>query len=277
MKKFFNLLKWTISRGRDSQNFLGAAWIPRFISSVPERSRKKWALRVLSLSPHYFIKPDLPKFKGMSFDEYLEDSAHDIVKSREEIYERVFKSALGDSRTVLDYGCGPGFLAKVAARDRQKVYAVDISTGALACGKVINADPVIEFLEATESGLAKVVDSSVDAVMSLAVAQHLTDDVLSMVLGNCARKLKPGGTLALHVQLQNDVWKSEDQWRGDSSIEGKLKFRCGLHCFGRTAETLESMLKEKGFANISFTKLSDLMLSDPDNEDTEYLVTADRV
>lgn len=37
------------------------------------------------------------------------------------------------------------------------------------------------------------------------------------------------------------------------------------------------MLQEKGFANISFTKLSDLMLSDPDNEDTEYLVTADRV
>lgn len=276
MKKLFNLSKWTLARGRNSQNFLGAKWIPWFLSMIPAGSKRKWALRILSLSPHYFIKADLPKFEGKGFDEYLEASLADIVRSREEIYDRVFKSALGDARIILDYGCGPGFLAKVAARDRSKIHAVDISAGALACGRIINADPAIEFIEATESGLARIPEGGVDAVMSLAVVQHLTDEILSVVLDNCAEKLKRGGTLVLHVQLQSEVWKSEGQWRDDSSIGGRLRFRCGLHCFGRTAEELESLLKTKGFANISFTKLSELTLSDPDNADTEFMVSAQK-
>ena len=274
MKKLFNLLKWKISRGKDSQNFLGASWIPRFLSAVPERSKRKWALRILSLSPHYFIKPDLPKFQGMSFDEYLESSLADIVRSREEIYERVFKAPLGDASVVLDYGCGPGFLAKVAARERKTVYAVDISNGALACGRIINADDAIHFLLADEAGISSIPDKGVDAVMSLAVVQHLTDEVLSLVLDNCRTKLREAGTLTLHVQMQSGAWKSETDWRDDASLQGRLKFSFGLHCFGRTPEAFEAMLKEKGFANIAFTKLSDLMLSDEDNDGSEFLVTA---
>lgn len=276
MKKLFNLAKWTLSRGKDPQNFLGAGWIPRFLRTVPERSRRRWALRILSLSPHYFIKPDLPKFRGMSFDAYLESSLRDIAASREEIYERVFKSPLSESKTVIDYGCGPGFLAAVAARDKEKVFAVDISVGALACAAVINGADQIVYLRADDDGLSQIPDGGADGAMSLAVVQHLTDDTLRTVLGNIARKLRSGGTLAMHVQTESRLWRSEDEWRQDPSVMGSIKFKCGLHCFGRSLDAYETILKEKGFVNISSTKLSDLMLSDPDNDDSEHVVTANK-
>ena len=47
MSKMLNALKWGISRGKESQNFLGAKWIGSFLDRVNERNRRIWALRIL--------------------------------------------------------------------------------------------------------------------------------------------------------------------------------------------------------------------------------------
>jgi 2-polyprenyl-3-methyl-5-hydroxy-6-metoxy-1,4-benzoquinol methylase len=276
MKTLLKLLKWTLSRGTDPQNFLGAAWIPLFLSAVPGRSKRRWALRILSMSPHYFIKPDLPKFRRMGFDEYLESSAGDIAASREELYRNVFRNALSDASTVLDFGCGPGFLAAAADRDGKKVHAVDISRGALACARILNGSERIVYALADDAGLDGISDGGVDAVVSLAVVQHLTEDSLDRYLSVCARKLRDGGVLALHIQSGNDVWRSEQDWRDDRTLGGRVKFNLGLHCFGRSVESYLEKLASVGFSDARAVKLVDLGLSDPDNRDTEHLVTAVR-
>ena len=277
MSKLLNLAKWSLTLGSEPQNFLGAKWIPAFLKRVPEKSRRKWALRILNLSPHYFIDGDNPAFKDMSTDEYLETSFEIISDSRQEIYEKVFKPHLEQNWTILEYGCGPGFVARAVSPHVEKIYACDISTGALACARIINAAENVEYILADEAGLAVIPDESLDAVFSFAVIQHLTDEVFGIVLENSRRKLKDGGKLLLHIQLTDDVWKTEDDWKRDTSLPGKIKYKYGLHCFGRTKEKHSEMVKKHGFAEIAFESLEALANENSSETDSQYLLTARRV
>lgn len=241
-------MKWSLTLGKEPQNFLGAKWIGKFLERVPESRKRIWALRFVSMSPHYFVT-ELAEYRTMSHREVLEASFESCKVSRINIYEKLLKPHLEKDFVVLDYGCGPGFIAKVAADYVKKIYAIDISSGAIACAKVINAAENIEYLRADEAGLNKIPDDSVDAVYSYAVVQHLTDEILNLVLDNCQRKLKKGGKLLLHIQMPNDIWKSQDDWEKDNSIKGKLKYNYGLHCFGRTAEQYYEIVSKHGFGD----------------------------
>ena len=222
MNKLLNVMKWGVTLGKEPQNFLGAKWIGKFLAKVPEKKKRIWALRIVSMSPHYFVT-ELPEYQKMSNAEVLEASFESCKISRTNIFEKLLKAHLEKDFTVLDYGCGPGFIAKVASEYVKKIYAIDISSGAIACAKIINFAENIEYLRADDEGLSKIPDESVDAVYSYAVVQHLTDEILNLVLANCRRKLKKGGKLLLHIQMPNDVWKSEDEWEKDNSIKGKIE------------------------------------------------------
>ena len=136
MGKLANIAKWGLTLGKEPQTFLGAKWIQTFLDKIPESKKRIWALRILSLSPHYFINPDKPEYRNLSSDEYLEAVFADCVSSRVKIFEHILKNHLSERQTVLDYGCGPGFLAGVVAPNVNKIYACDISTGALACARI---------------------------------------------------------------------------------------------------------------------------------------------
>ncbi len=246
-------MKWGLTLGKEPQNFLGAKWIGKFLAKVPEKNRRLWALRFVSMSPHYFIT-ELPEYRNMSNAEVLEASFESVRESRINIVEKLLKAHLEKDFTVLDYGCGPGFIAKVASDFVKKIYAIDISSGAIACAKIINAAENIEYLQANDEGLSQIPDESVDAVYSYAVVQHLTDKVLNLVLANCRRKLKKGGKLLLHIQLPNDIWKSEADWEKDNSLKGKLKYNYGLHCFGRTEERYCEIVGQHGFGDFQLEK-----------------------
>ena len=239
-------MKWGLTLGKEPQNFLGAKWIGAFLEKVPEKNKRIWALRIVSMSPHYFVT-EVPEYREMSNAEALEASFESCKISRINIFEKLLKAHLEQDFTVLDYGCGPGFIAKVAAGYVKKIYAIDISSGAIACAKIINAAENIEYLRADNDGLKEIADESVDAIYSYAVVQHLTDEILNLVLDNCRRKLKKGGKLLLHIQMENDIWKSEADWEKDNSIKGKIKYNYGLHCFGRTAERYYEIVSNHGF------------------------------
>lgn len=272
-----NFIKWNLSLGSEPQNFLGAKWIPSFLDKVPEKSKRKWALRLLNLSPHYFIDGDNPQFKKMSADEYLETVFAETLNSRVNLYDKLFKDYLRAEDAILEYGCGAGFLAKAVSSHVKKVFACDISAGAIACAEIVNGAENISYVTADRKGLAKIADKSLDAVFSFAVIQHLTDEAFEILLDESRKKLKNGGRLILHIQLEDEVWKTEDRWKNDSSLRGKLKYRYGLHCFGRSRMTHESIVQRRGFANLVFKSLKYLGNPNSSDADSQYLLTAEKI
>jgi SAM-dependent methyltransferase len=274
MSKILNFVKWSITLGNEPQNFLGAGWIPAFLQRVPDKSKRKWALRILNLSPHYFFDGDNPAYKGMKTDEYLETVFRINAESRRDIYQKVFAKHLEKEFTVLEYGCGPGFLAKAVSPHVKKIYACDISTGVIKCAEILNKGENIEYLVANNEGLSKIKDESLDAVISFAVIQHLTDEIFELVLENCRRKLKKDGKIIFHIQLNDDVWKPEAHWKADTSLKGKLKYKYGLHCFGRTKENHEEIISKHGFSVEEFESLKDLQNPNSSDADSQFLVVA---
>ena len=275
MASAVDILKWSLSLGRTPQNFLGAKWLRRFLDRAPNDRKRVWALRLLSLSPHYFINPDDSKFKGLRGDQYLEKACQVIADSRRLIYDRIVAQHTNPEDVVMDYGCGPGFLSSAIAPNVHSVYGCDISDGALACARVLNAAPNLDYLVADNEGLAHIPDGGVDLVVSFAMVQHLTAATLDHVLSVWQKKLKPGGKLLLHIQLIDDVWKTEDEWKSDRSLKGRVKFRYGLHCFGRTEETYRQAVADHGFGDIETMPVSDLIpTTDFDDVGSQHLLIA---
>ncbi len=274
MRRIFDIAKWGITLGREPQAFLGAKWVNSVLDHAPTSRKRGLALRLLSLSPHYFINPDAPEYKGLRNSVYLEKVFQDCLDSRKKIYDQILKGRLRPDDIVIDYGCGPGFVAKAVAPHVGKVFACDISTGALACARVLNAEQNIEYVTADEKGLSKIEDESIDLVISFAMVQHISDDIFELVLDNCRRKLKPNGRLILHIQLIDNFWRTEDDWKNDISVQGKLKYRYGLHCFGRTEESHRQLVAKYGFEDINFENLSDVVSDNFDDVCSQSLLTA---
>ena len=276
MNKFFNLIKWGITLGSGSQNFLGAGWVQIILNRTPKEKLRQRALQILSLSPHYFINGDSPEYAGMSNREYLESSFAGGRRSRKKIMDQILKGRIGADDTVLDYGCGPGFLAWAIAPHVKHVYAADISPGALACARILNPAPNVDYLTANQAGMATIVDESIDAVMSFAVLQHVSDEIYELIISSFWQKLKPGGRLILHIQLHDGIWKTEDEWRADRSVRGRLKLRYGLHCFGRSPDSHLGMIARSGFIDGRIESIADLVTENFDDICSQHLLTASK-
>lgn len=268
------IIKWGAALGRQPQTFLGARWVEWFLSHAPKDKKRSWALRLLSLSPHYFIDADAPENRDLTRAEYLEKAFRVYSESRRKIYDQILKDRLKPDDVVLDYGCGPGFLAKTVAEHVSKIYACDISTGALACARVLNSAPNLEYVAADPSGLTAIPDAGLDAVYSFAVVQHVSDDIYNIVLENCRRKLKPGGRLILHIQLLGNGWRTEDEWRSDTSLKGKIKYKYGLHCFARPESVHRALVERSGFTDIRIQSVTDLIKEHFDDICSQHLLTA---
>ena len=236
--------------GNEPQNFLGAKWVQWFLSRAPNSRKRNWALRVVSMSPHYFIDQDRLGILDVANSTYLDKLSNRLTKSRQEIFDRLLKQHLKASFKVIDYGCGPGYLAKAAAPHVNHIYAVDISRGALTCAKIINAAENVEYICTDRSGLNSIPDGSVDAVYSFAVVQHLNEKMIEKILANCRQKLKHYGLLILHIQLPDYIWREQKDWERDETIKGRLKHKYGLHCFGRREEEYFELARKNGFGDI---------------------------
>ncbi len=248
-------LEFLLARGLGGQNFLGASWPRWFLNSIPGHWRRRWALRLLRLSPHYFFDDDHPRFAGMSRDEFLEAEFEINLESRRDIHRQILARFLEKDFVVVDYGCGPGFLSRAVAPHVLQVYAVDISDGALACGRVLNSAENILYTEATERGLSTIPAGAADLIFSFAVIQHLTEETFKAVLGNCFRLLRKGGRLVFHIQLEDEVWRPESEVRSRRKLRDRLRFRYGLHCFGGSVEWHRDLVIGAGFRNVQIEGL----------------------
>ncbi|MEZ5288914.1 MAG: methyltransferase domain-containing protein [Vicinamibacterales bacterium] len=255
-------LLWALTMGRTSQSFLDAGWVAGLMAATPGAARPEMARRLLALSPHYFTTPR----GGRSRQAHRADECRRIAASRQRIFDALLAPRLPADAVVLDYGCGPGFLSAILARHAAHVYAVDVSRGALACAAALNAAPNLRYLRANAGDLAAIPDGGVDLACSLAVAQHLPDTVLADVLATMRSKLKPGGLLLCHVQLDDAAWRTEDGWRTDRSAVGRLRFRYGLHCFRRSHAVVLGLLTAAGFVDATLLPMASLT-DVPDDDD----------
>ena len=245
-----------------SQNFLGAHWIERVVDNAPQAARERIALRFLSLSPHYF------------YDRDLAAEAARNRRSRQILADQLIAPCLAPGARVLDYGCGPGYLAAAVAPLAGQVHAVDISRGVLACARALNGLPNITYQTPEEFRAGA---DPVDVAYSFAVVQHLRTDALAAVVALLSEAVRPGGLLMLHFAVAGEHgYRTEGQWLSDHSLAGRARLRYGLNCFGRSAAEMVDLVTSGGFTNVVARPLSGSITIPGDDIPDQHLLTARR-
>lgn len=265
IRNHFYLLHSFLTKGSAPQSFIGARWLVALLKNAPKSAKRGLALRVLGLSPHYFLPYFNPDYDKLPYKKFLEAEFERNRKGREKIEREVLGQFLKPADTVLDYGCGPGFLARAVAPNVEKVFALDISRGALECAKILNNAENINYVFALNGEREQIKNDSLDAIYSFAVIQHVSDEVLQGILEFCFAKLKTGGKIILQIQLEEAGWRTEDEWKNDKTLAGKLKYSQGLHCFARTAEVIQTMVEKAGFKSVEFRNVSEMVAEDFDD------------
>lgn len=262
-----------VTKGAGAQTFLGAGWIRTLLKAAPAARRRSAALRLLSLSPHYFYPEANASESGGGRTAKLEAEFLRMRLSRMRIAEQVVAPHVSSSATVMDFGCGPGFLSAALAGRVSTVLGCDISDGVLACAEAINGAPNVDYMLVPPAGPLPLSDESVDAICSFAVLQHVTEDALVAILAELHRVLRRGGLALCHVPVDKDTWRSEQAWRADTSARGRLKLRYGLNCFGRSRGDVVGALEAAGLTTLDVVRLGTFGdLHDSDLEDQELFV-----
>jgi 2-polyprenyl-3-methyl-5-hydroxy-6-metoxy-1,4-benzoquinol methylase len=159
------------------QNFLGRRWIASLVENSPDRLRERVALRLLSLSPHYFCHND------------IHAESERLRRSRRALAETIVAPYISKDARVIDYGCGPGYMSRAVAEMAGRVDAVDISRGVLACARALNGRANIRCLTPAE---LRQTAGHADLAYSFAVAQHMRAEALVAALSLLASTIRRG-------------------------------------------------------------------------------------
>ncbi len=121
--------------------------------------------------------------------------------NREWVIDPVLLDYLRDVHglSVLDAGCGTGYLARILAQEGARVVGVDLSSGLLSTAKQEEArEPLgIEYHEGDLSDLSFLEDGSFDAAVSNVVLQDVRR--CSEAIAEIYRVLRPGGRFIFSI------------------------------------------------------------------------------
>jgi hypothetical protein len=95
-----------------------------------------------------------------------------------------------------------------------------------------------------------------------------------MILATMYEKLKKGGKLIIHVVIDEENWRMEQDWRRDMTVKGRLKWKYGLNCFKRNEEDVKGMLVSAGFTSIVLQPMQELCPEKFDDVCTQHLIRA---
>jgi cyclopropane fatty-acyl-phospholipid synthase-like methyltransferase len=234
--------------GSSDQAFLDHGWIGWLLDALPLSARRPVALRILGLSPHYFINQWTNAYpKGTKRTVVLDAEAERNRASRKQIVDDLLAPYLQPDMTVLDFGCGPGFLASQLAPHVRSVIAVDVSRGTIACARHLNAAANVAYLNNRSSDLVVVPDNSVDLAISFAVFQHLTFEQSLRFLEEFHRVLRPGGSAICQfaVATLSDSTSSDRTNDGSSFLDRyRLNFRMS------SEDEVVGLIEKTGFSEI---------------------------
>ncbi len=270
VKKLLFAFRMFFILGKKGQTFLDAKWIRFLIKSTPQKYKKTVALNMLALSPHYFFGEKKDK-RSFLIREYKRN-----LSSRKLLFKHIISDHISPQSIVMDYGCGPGFLAKIVAGQAKKVYALDISDGVLLCANTINHRDNLNYLNVFKNQASKITDNSVDLIYSFAVLQHVSENLVDDIFKLFYTKLKEHGKVLLQVQMDADGWKTETEWKEDNSISGKLKYKYGLHAFSNSVSFYEDKLKKNKLKILSLAELKEVLPFPFDDIYYQQLITAEK-
>jgi 2-polyprenyl-3-methyl-5-hydroxy-6-metoxy-1,4-benzoquinol methylase len=152
---------------------------------------------------------------------------------------------IGDARTVLDFGCGPGFLIPHLAALGKEVTATDHSKAAAeAANREFGSVPGFRGAVAIDELLAA--GRRFDAIVSIEVIEHLSDDVLPSFLSALRALAETGATVIVTTPNDEDLDAAEvfcphcDQ-----------TFHRYQHMRSWTASSLPAALASAGFAIVA--------------------------
>lgn len=178
--------------------------------------------------------------------EYQWDSSQESC-SNSYIWQRVQSLLPKEKSSVLDVGCGNGFLTGKIAELGHNVIGIDSSQSGIA--QASQAFPAAQFYCRSAYEDLREVTGLVDCVVSSEVIEHLMQPKL--FLRNIRDVLKPGGTFVVttpyHGYLKNMALSLCDGWDRHFSVDwdgGHVKF------FSK--KTLEKMLNDTGFSGATF-------------------------
>ena len=121
-------------------------------------------------------------------------------------FKRKLQQLQYPGRTVLDVGCGGGFLAEEFARDGYAVSGVDPATRSVEAAQKHAAENNLEIDYRAGRGEAlPFPDDSFDIVACCDVLEHVDD--VGLVIGEIARTMKPGGVFC--YDTVNRTWRSK--------------------------------------------------------------------
>jgi 2-polyprenyl-6-hydroxyphenyl methylase / 3-demethylubiquinone-9 3-methyltransferase len=152
-------------------------------------------------------------YQTYGHDWWSEDASFDIASLRycmNPVRYGYFKRKLQQlhlpGKTVLDIGCGGGFLAEEFAKDGFAVTGIDPATRSLEAARqhAVDNNLRINYQEGKGEALP-FPDGSFDIVACCDVFEHVDD--FSLVIGEVARTLKPGGVFC--YDTVNRTWKSK--------------------------------------------------------------------
>lgn len=157
----------TNSDGATSSANSGARWTPNQMAWSGETIGRFWRSQA-GFPAHYFT-----------------------YRFGDRIAARLAPSLRG-CRSVVDYGCGPGFLLQHLAALGLEVAATDASPDALTAAQERNIG-LRGFLGATPADLLIANGQRFDAAIAVEVIEHLDDPGLDQFFGNIKQLVKPGG------------------------------------------------------------------------------------
>ena len=269
--KLFSGLKLYAIQGEGSQTFLDAKWIRFLIKNAPKNYKKTVALNVLALSPHYFLGEKEKTKKTFLIREYKRN-----LSSRQLLYKHVVSNYITPESVVMDYGCGPGFLAKIVASKSEKLYALDISDGVLLCADTINHRENLNYMNVLKNRANSIPDGSVDLIYTFAVLQHVSGKLVDDIFNLFHRKLKERGKALIQVQLPDPNWKTEEEWIADQSLMGKFKYKYGLNCFSNTLSFYQEKLANNKLKFRSMVEMKELLPYSFDDIYNQQLIIAEK-
>lgn len=242
--------------------FLDRASIPWLFRVTPQRWRHALGLRLLGLSPHYFIyQYDADVYPTwFTRGQILDAEYRRNADSRRLLAEKVLKPFLRPDMTVLDFGCGPGFLAKAAAKHAGKVIGADVSRGVIACARAINAAPNVEYIVNRTTSLPAIPNDQLDLVYVFAVFQHVTKEQTAEIFAEFRRVLKPGGQGVCHMLLAEPGQEpaAKPVAEGKGLLRRLVHNRLTLRMTYYSQAEMRSLLAKIGFRDIRIVQVKDV-------------------
>jgi 2-polyprenyl-6-hydroxyphenyl methylase/3-demethylubiquinone-9 3-methyltransferase len=104
--------------------------------------------------------------------------------------------------TVLDVGCGGGFLSNALAKENFSVTGIDLSAPSLEVARAFDHTQSVQYVRGNAYDLP-FSESTFDAVTCMDFLEHI--DCPEQVIRECARVLKPGGLFFFHTFNRNPV------------------------------------------------------------------------